>query len=873
MRKRQILGCLASAICLASPIAAVNAQDVDDENRDTEEIVVTGSRLKNVAPTSPVVTITREEMDMKGLITAADVVRSLPQNYSSVNKGSSTAFAAQEIPSNAMGTTSADLRGLGASGTLVLVNGRRVAGNAVYDSGQVNLDTIPSAAIERVEVVLDGASAIYGSDAIAGVINFILKEDYAGATTRVRYDSSANDADALSLSQTFGYNWNSGNVLLALEYRDTDPVNSFKAGYTTQDLTSQGGRDHRAYWTSRPHSPALIFGYGALPDTFDGTENWDATDLIPTSALAPYDAAAAAKNTAAASENTSVTLTARQDLGDSVSVFVEAMYSKDENSVIGGDFTGSFIPVPATNPFNRLGVDVFVSPLAEGLPVGFLNNVERTNIAVGANFDLPFKNWDLNLTGNFGNEETDYNRFNVPFDELFAFAQTGNIFGNDLTSELAPLVRPFDPAFIPPDRSTEGVEVSATGSLFSIAGGDVALAVGAQLREERTKLDELFLGSTGRLSVDQKLENQAFFFEFSVPLVGADNARPGLQGLLLSVAGRQEDYEFKGPFDGVGQPESTKKFSEFTPKVGIRWDITEDLVFRSSWGQAFKAPNLDHLNSGTEYFSFFTSTYVDGNGDTQVVFWGRGGNPDLKPETSTSITAGFEWAPNAIDGLRISVNYTDIDWEDRIDNVFGGDPRLVGYNPEDYGLVHFDVSVADGGDGDPTTPDAWPNQPINLSSRTAEFVDFTIAYNFDTDFGAIETVIAATHTLDVTEQLFEFLEPEQRVGTHFGPDDWVLKAHAGWSRNNYGAHLFANYSSSYDHTDPFTPQDKVDNYLTFDLTGFYEMDNGFKFRGGIHNLTDEEFPFFDNRGANYDARRVDARGRVMYVEISKEFTF
>lgn len=873
MRIKNYLGYLASALCLASVSTIANAQDVDDEVRDTEEIIVTGTRLKNAAPTSPVVTITREDMDLQGLVTASDVVRSLPQNYSSVNKGSTTAFAAQGTPPQAIGTTSADLRGLGANGTLVLVNGRRLAGNAVYDSGQINLDTIPSAAIERVEVVLDGASAIYGADAVAGVINFILKEDYSGATTRVRYDSSANDADALVLSQTFGHNWDSGNVLLALEYRDTDGANAFKAGYTTRDLTSQGGRDHRDSFGSRPHPTANIIGFGALPDTFDGTENWDVTDLIPTSQLPPYDAATATKTTATASENTAFTLTARQDLGESVSVFAEAMYSKDENRSVGGDFTAIFIPVPATNPFNQLGADVFVSMLAEGLPVGTMSDVERVNVAAGADFDLPFKDWSLSLVGNYGSEESEFNQFNVPFDELFAFAATGNVFGNNLTNELAPLVRPFDSAFVPPERSTHGLEISANGSLFSIAGGDVSMAIGAQLREERSELDEIFLGSVGRLSVDQKLENQAYFFEFSVPLVSSDNAKTGVQGLLLSIAGRQEDYEMNGPFDGIGQPETTKKFSEFTPKLGIRWDVTDGFVIRSSWGQAFRAPNLDDLNSGLEYFPFFTSTYVDGNGDTQVVFFGRGGNPDLKAETSTSFTAGFEWAPASIDGLTISANYTDIDWDDRIDVITNGDSRLAGNNPEDFGLILFDVAVADGGDGDPTTPDAWPNRPINLANRRAEFLDFVIAYNFETGFGAIETDVTATHTLDVTEQLFSFSTPERREGTHFGPDDWVMRAHAGWNKSDYGAHLFANYSSSYEHTDPLTPQDKVDNYLTFDLTGFYEMDNGFKIRGGVHNLTDEKFPFFDNLAANYDARRVDARGRVIYLEISKEFVF
>lgn len=858
-------------------MATAQDANLSDETRsddETEKIVVTGSRIKSPISTSPIVTITAEDMNIRGLATAGDIIRSLPQNFSSVNSGTTTLSGQGNNPSTSLGTSSADLRGLGAGATLVLVNGRRLAGSAIFDSGQVNLDTIPSAAIERVEIILDGASAIYGSDAIAGVINFILKKDYSGSTTKVRYENSANDADAYSISQTLGHTWDTGNVLLALEYRDTDGVNAAKAGYTTQDLTSQGGRDHRDFFGSRPHSPANIWGYGALPSTFDGTD-WDASDLIPTSELAPFDAAKASQNTAAATENISATLSFSQDLSDELTMFVDTLYSKSDSKASGGDYVGYFIPVPADNPYNQLGVPLFVNILAEGLPVSTLNTVERINVSAGIDYDLPYEDWSLNLTGNYGAEDSDFTRKTLSSKDTLDFAKTGNVFGNNLTAALTPLVRNQPSIFVPPKRTNRSLEVSANGSLFEISGGEVAMAIGAQYRKEGVELDPGLLGTTGRLSTDQELKNQAYFVEFNVPLVGEANAMPGVKSLLLNFAGRQEDYSMDGPFDGLDKPQVTKEFSSFTPKVGLVWQINDEFVVRSSWGEAFKVPSLDDLNSGLEYLGHFPfrHTYTDSNGNEQVVKAARGGNPDLQPETATSTTAGVIWTSKAVEGLTISATYTNIDWENRVGSVTFADPRLAGQNPEDYDLILFDVSQDDGGDGDPATPDFWPSRPVNLASRSLEVYDFRVAYSFQTDIGTFLMDLNAAYTSKVTEQVFPNSDAEERQGTEFGPDDWILKGQIGWNRDIYGANLFINHSTSYKHTDPDTPQDKVDSYTTIDVTGFYNFGDGMKVHGGIRNLTNASFPFFDNRSANYDARRVDARGRVFYLEFSKEFSF
>src|SRR5690606_3555745 len=139
------------------------------------------------------------------LFTAEDVIRSLPFNWSEVNTASTTTVTGVSVPVSAPGQSAANLRGLGTNATLVLVNGRRIAGSPAFQAdGTVNLNTIPAAAIERVEVMLDGASAIYGSDALGGVINFILRKDWHGAESSIRADVASNDGDTREFSQVIG---------------------------------------------------------------------------------------------------------------------------------------------------------------------------------------------------------------------------------------------------------------------------------------------------------------------------------------------------------------------------------------------------------------------------------------------------------------------------------------------------------------------------------------------------------------------------------------------------------------------------------------------------------------------------------------------
>ena len=245
--------------------------DIEDVERIEDVIIVTGTNIRRATnQPSPVTVFTREEIDAAGFTTTTELVRSLPQNLDTSENAANGIAGVTDVLA---GSSSANLRGLGTGSTLVLVNGRRVAPESGVET--VNLALIPLSAVERVEVLTDGASAIYGSDAIAGVINFILRDDFDGAETRLRFGGvTQGSSQEYQASQTFGRSWSTGNLVANYEYRRTNNLDSQSRSFTEQ---------------------------------VD-----DPTDLIPKT------------------ERHNVFMTGRQSLNESLAVFIDASYAKSD---------------------------------------------------------------------------------------------------------------------------------------------------------------------------------------------------------------------------------------------------------------------------------------------------------------------------------------------------------------------------------------------------------------------------------------------------------------------------------------------------------------------------------------------------------------
>ncbi|MDE0039249.1 MAG: TonB-dependent receptor plug domain-containing protein, partial [Gammaproteobacteria bacterium] len=424
---QRIVATLAGVLVASSAFAADGASEQDDEEDKKEELlVVTGTRLPTGPEASPIVVITRPEMDARGLTSIEDIVRYLPQNFSTITNGGSYDGRS---PRFQIGSVTINLRGLGEGSTLVLVNGRRLAASPSERGTFTDVSTLPFSAIERVEVMTDGASAVYGSDAVGGVVNFIMKKDYRGSETSVRYENSSSGGHRRAVEQTFGFSWGTGNVTASASYREDDPVFAREAGLDTDgDYREQGGRLYPN--TFGQPGNILRFGlpsnappnttYGILPPG-DGTNFspddviWVSNEEVATQSgnfnLLQKGLSANANGEAIpASEHLSAYLSVTQDIGESLALSLSATYARQDSvqEAVGASFSGW---VPASNYYNPFGERVYMAysfgrEIADGKLAGFARttDLDRVNLSTSVTWETPLEGWTAVFSANYGKD-------------------------------------------------------------------------------------------------------------------------------------------------------------------------------------------------------------------------------------------------------------------------------------------------------------------------------------------------------------------------------------------------------------------------------------------------------------------------------------
>lgn len=868
---------------------------------EVEELVVTGSRLRGVSPTAPVVILTMDDIKSQGISSVEGIVRSLPQNTASLTPTSAIDNSGSV---GSLGTASANLRGFGSSATLVLVNGRRRAGSPqIGSSSVVNLNTIPFNAIERVEVLLDGASSVYGSDAVAGVINFILRKGYdAEEMTTVRYEDSANGGNSYTLEQTFGTAWNSGSLTAHLRYQETDPVSASKAGFTSRDLRSRGGGDYRRDVGSPgillEEDPEFYWIYnqvGALGRGRDASVPiTDLNEFQPGNIVLSDNPDRLLSDKR---DSISVSISVDQELFDGVTGFMEATYSKNkslaETTVPSGTFT-----VPTTNAFNDTGSPILIGYSFEGeVAAGMLplsaNKTEAKNISIAVGFDaeLPFKNWRANGYVNYTREDGYTDSFIGLQDELVdaALADSNpetalNLFGTGSQQNPQTLISIFgSPTHEWTRPNTENGEtkqfsLTANGDLFKVPAGDVRAVLGVDYRTD-SRTYKGYFATTLHVTAPER-DVLAVMSELNVPVIGGSNSLPGVESFDIRLAARWEEYSISGPFNAdpldpsIGTESVEKTFTNTSPTVGISWFVTQQFKIRANRGESFTAPQLATLfGAPTQYYVGSKAQFaargiyldpVTGNELPDADFL-LVGNPELDPETSDTLSYGFDWTPDGVlNGLSVSATYSEIETANAIRDTF----YLEFYDPDAY---FAEVPVRD-----PDTNEIllYRSTSLNFSSSKVESIDLNISYDFETDLGDFRYGFAGTHNKSRATQITSTLPSEELVGKLEGPDRNKLRTWLTWKGGSYGATFNVNYSSSYkadaDSEDRSGITDNVEGWTSYDLTGFYEVDGGWRFSGGARNLTNQKFPFIDNR-TPLDPRRVDINGRLIYLEVSKTF--
>lgn len=608
--------CRLTAILLALWVSAIGlaqetgtdvneseAEAADEDPVELPEQVVTGSRLEGGDPTARIYSFTAEDIARRGVSTLEEFFRTLPWTYPSITTQTNTSLhydgtdQDDEYIELGLGISTVNLRNLGSANTLVLMNGRRIAG-AGQEDDFANILNIPLSAIDRVDIQLDGASAVYGADAIGGVVNFITKRNYTGISVDYRHEFSSTDADQTVASVTAGYAWGAGNVT-AVASRDTStPITNSKTGLTTLDFRPVLGPefDLRSYTRGQPgvvcefeapswaptffrcvrngpryQLPADHDGVGATEDDFIQFARGEASPH-------PYDSLL--PQNGEESTTTSFNVNFEQYLRDDLRVYVDYAFSIRESYQEYSPAIAGLVAVPSTNAYNPFGRPMLVSYAAEResanglLPTQFMEaESERSDLNFGLIWEFG-GNHELSLEVTQTKSEREAHllrargvrpRWDPTADEYYEALTSSdpstaiNFFGNGevqgavdgfLTTTQGPITGASE---------TQQYNVTLRGRLLDIWGGPASYTAGYEWRENTvhqtrdytsSSAGRLFLNmedSGTKIGVDKpSREFSAYYAELALPLVGEANARKWLHSLILSLQARRDQSESRG---------------------------------------------------------------------------------------------------------------------------------------------------------------------------------------------------------------------------------------------------------------------------------------------------------------------------------------
>ena len=871
--KTSRMALLSSAAVAAFYAAAPSAlaQDTDDDAAMGDLITVVGSRIaREVDDTAaqPVQIVTREQFDITPAESVADFLRELP-----INTGFSSSNFNNEY---AGGNSSLNLRGVGAQYTLVLVNGRRFGGEGIPDIG-----AIPPEAVENVQILKTGASSVYGSDAVAGVVNITLKEDYEGLEMVASYgEASEGDAETFRVGAVGGFSTDKLSVTGSIAYQDFGGFARADREFTaSRDYRQFGGFDRRSGGIGDPG----VFFVPGLNDLVSldtsrvgpGESPTSAADFLPWSSEGDLNRfstneVGVAPPVERINGHWAVNYRLMED--DALTLYTEG-YIDDRTQEFLAQVPVNFsFAVPAANPFNPFGEEVFGSYVFDEL--GFITeefetlNYQATfgveGTVGGVNYDISYTKYRQEVDETYTNDinpallaaalsRTDSTAFN-PFCNN---CNTG-FSGSDLS-----LIGRFNTV-----DEIETVDFNFSGELFDLGSGAIQYAFGYQFRDVGFDIDYNDVWENGGTNFSWFTENfvdaegdrnvGALYGEVLVPLYESNDSGAFITGAEVTASVRNEDYSDFGDatvFAALGKVEL----------------LGGDLILRGSYSESFRAPSVAALNQPeqtlVEQGGFFFDPVRDGFFDVVVI---TGGNSDLGPEEGETISAGFVYTPPQIDGLFVSVDYFDLS----ITNIIrqpDGQGLLNG--TETAGTVTRDENLR-------PTLDLRLNNGGDLD--VAGF-DFAIRYDFEAgnagDFGLYANGVYQTKNENsansvTTDLLGNFIN---------GAPTPELRAVVGasWDRGAFDANVNVDYSEGVDEFVEGLIDRSTDDWVTVDLQVGADigdlMDGENKFTDelrvylGVENVFDEGLPFVALSPDGWDRSIGDLTGRYIYGGIRKKF--
>jgi iron complex outermembrane receptor protein len=892
---RSVLIALGGAMTTFAGVSPAFAQASTSQQLDRVEVTGSLIRRTDIETALPVTILRAEDFTKAGASNAEQIVQLLSQNQSST-------VTANSVGSSNGGAAHADLRALGASRTLVLVNGRRMVNNP-YNSVAVDLNTIPLAAIDRVEVLTDGASATYGSDAISGVINFILRREFSGVDVSAEYQkpgaSGGAEKSIFNLTGGYGSLAKQGfNVMGAFSYTKQDPLKAtdrdfaksaivesegvFKASPTTfpanYNQSSTGVSGNPTLPGCRP--PSSLF----LPDVFGPRAC--GFDYVPFINIIPEQ------------EQISGLLKGSLALGQDHVASLEYLKAKNKVDTVISPTPLSGLSMPSTNPFypGGSGGTPGNAALNPALPISL---GWRTTLAGGraSQAEGDTDRWVADVTGRFGN--WDYKAAALTADATSKTIFTGGYLNNTgIRNGLAgtggaPFLNPFGPQSSAGDAYVQsqlikgelqeakgtlsGVSVTGGTEVWKLPAGPVRLAVGAEYYKDEIEFRNNFAlirqaassGLAGAEDITGDRNWWALAGEVSVPVA---------KDLEVGLSLRHDDYSDFG--------------STTNPKFSVRWQAMPDLLVRGSINTGFRAPTLNDVYSPNS-LTFTGRRYNDpvlcpggtvaaggiATRDCNIQFQQQqGGNRQLDPEDSVAWTVGFVFQPIA--STSFGVDYYSYKVEKSIGVL--GESFIFG-NTSKYANLFVRCSQASASEralidacgipgGDPLA--YIKNTQLNLGNFETTGFDLTANWRgTPTSFGNFSAGYRSTYVMKYRYQVEPNGEYFDNIGNYFNGSPVFRYQHVAtvsWQTGNWASTLINRYRGGYQDANEEAGVDpqfyrKVRDFSTFDLNVAYTGFKNVTLALGVLNLLNTDPPF-SNQGdgfqVGYDQRYADPRGRV-----------
>jgi iron complex outermembrane receptor protein len=899
--------------------------------QNVERVEITGSSIRRTeAETAvPVQIISREEVEKTGATNAEQFLQALGVAM----QGNNNTVAASASGATTGGVSSVSLRGLGSQRTLVLIDGKRVSGGGtITDSTTVDVNLIPVAAIERVEILRDGASAIYGSDAIAGVINFILRKDYKGGEGTVFGGvTQKGGGDQYGLSALVGWGdigAQGFSANLIADFRHENPIFGRQRSFANTGVFPQFNNDvtsgntfpgnilaaDGSFGTRNPQAAAGCQPTGGAPTGFaqldpNFPQNRCRFDPSPLVALIPK------------TEQESLLGNARFRLTPAAELYGQASYvHKEQNTVIQPVPISDQFALPPNHPLFNVapfnGFSTFLlRPTSPYYPTAFV-----TGITGGATPDLLVR-YRSAITGN--RDLTDISdQVRAVLGVRGTFAQTWDYdasylhmdtwlkeqvnHGFPVLSKILPIldsgrINPFGASNLTPGAdasleatqfrgnawktktTTDGAQAKVTHDLMRMAGGPLALAVGADARREAFRVEvapEVEVGDVSGyggnfLPVDVNRKVYATFAEVNVPI---------LRSLELTGAARYDHYSDVG--------------SKVSPIVRARWQPVREVVLRGTVGKGFRAPSLTELFQpqttgvsapGLSDPARCPTTGSSNDCGTQFPIT-VGGNTALKPEESTNRTVGFVFEPTT--NISLGADLWAVDLKNTI--IFGVTPEAVLADPARFGFLITRAAP------DPSCP-GCPGRIINIDQRNLNFgetkvrgVDLDARWRLpSTAIGAFTLGFNGTYIdkYEIQDLNGQFLNINDRVspivnGAGGVIPRWRHYVTLGWRQGPWDASLVEQYQKGYQDIagtleDPTDPAFKPRHVGAYELWHFYMSYTGLysknlKLTLAVRNIFDRDPPYSNAGGQNffqagYDPGYADPRGRTFLLSATYKF--